>query len=165
MTHGVRIAADLRAAIREGVSLFERASEDQTARRPRGDAWSPREIVGHLIDSACNNHRRFVVNQDADRLLIDRYEQNAWVSRQRYAETSASTLIPFWAAYNDHIARVLEAIPDEVLDRPRGPLGGHRFSYAAPPATEFATLRYVAEDYVAHLRHHLEQIRRLLRSA
>jgi hypothetical protein len=67
-------------------------------------------------------------------------------------------------AYNRHIARVIEAIPDAVLNRGRGPLAGYRFSYIDPPATEFATLRHVAEDYVGHIRHHLRQIRTLLTS-
>lgn len=163
MSHGPRIAADLRAAIDEGVALFAAAGEDQTARRPADGKWSAREVVGHLIDSACNNHRRFIINQgNGERLLIDSYEQNAWVARQRYADTPASELVPMWAGYNRHIARVLEAIPDPVLNRARGPLADYDFSYIERPTTDFATLGYLAEDYVAHLRRHLRQIRALL---
>ena len=163
MSHGPRIAADLRAAIDEGVALFAGASEERTARRPADGKWSAREVIGHLIDSACNNHRRFIINQDdGDRLLVDPYEQNAWVRRNRYAETPAADLVPMWTAYNRHIARVLEAIPDPVLNHNRGPLADYQFSYMDPPPTGFATLGYLAEDYVAHLRHHLKQIRALL---
>jgi hypothetical protein len=152
MGDGARIAADLRAAIDEGAALFHGASEDATARPPRAGAWSPRQIVGHLIDSACNNHRRFIINQDAERLVVDSYVQDVWVSRQRYAETPASDLVTLWTAYNTHLARVIEAIPDDILNRLRGPAAD-------------ATLRYLAEDYVRHLRHHLSQIRGLLQSA
>ena len=67
-----------------------------------------------------------------------------------------------WAGYNRHIARALEAIPDAVLNRSRGPLGDYSFNYIERPATEYATLGYLVDDYVAHLRHHLKQIRSLL---
>ena len=162
MSDGRVIAADLRRAVDEGVGLFARMSEADSARRPADGKWSPREIIGHLIDSACNNHRRFIINQgDGDRLLVEPYEQNAWVSRNHYAETAAAELVSLWSAYNRHIARVLESVPADVLNRPRGPLHDFRFSYIEPTATSFATLGYLAEDYVAHLRHHLEQIRSL----
>jgi hypothetical protein len=164
MSTGPAIAADLRAAIDEGVALFKGATEERTARRPAADKWSAREVIGHLIDSACNNHRRFIINQgDGSRLQIDGYEQNEWVARNRYAGTNASDLVPMWATYNRHIARVLEAVPDEVLNRDRGPLSDDAFTYMdRRPTTAFATLGYLAEDYVAHLRHHLKQIRELL---
>ena len=163
MSSGAAIAADLRAAIDEGVALVGGAGEERTARRPADGKWSAREVIGHLIDSACNNHRRFIINQgDGDRLLIDPYEQNDWVARNRYAGTPASDLVPLWAGYNRHIARVLEAIPDAVLNRSRGPLSEYEFTYIPRPATDFATLGYLAEDYVAHLRRHLKQIRALL---
>ncbi len=163
MSSGPAIAADLRAAIDEGVALFSGAAEERTARRPAGK-WSAREVIGHLIDSACNNHRRFIINQgDGNRLLIDGYEQNEWVARNRYAETNAADLVSMWATYNRHIARVLEAIPDEVLHRGRGPLADFSFPYVGRPLTgPSATLGYLADDYVAHLRHHLQQIRGLL---
>src|SRR5687768_18390551 len=143
MSSGAAIAADLRAAVDDGVALFGGAAEERTARRPADGKWSAREVIGHLIDSACNNHRRFIVNQDdGDRLVIDSYEQNAWVTRNRYAETAASDLLPMWAAYNRHIARVLEAIPDAVLNRSRGPLSDYHFTYIDRPTTDFATLGY-----------------------
>lgn len=163
MSSGPAIAADLRAAIEEGAALFAGAGEDVTARRPAPGKWSAREVIGHLIDSACNNQRRFIINQgNVERLIVDPYEQNEWVERSGYADTAGAELVATWIAYNRHIARVLEAIPDAALNRPLGPLAGYRFPYRAPPATDHATLGYLAEDYVAHIRHHLKQIRALL---
>ena len=162
MTDGERIAASLRAAVDEGLALFRGISEDRAARRPSPDAWCAREVIGHLIDSACNNHRRFIINQDADRLIADPYEQEAWVARQRYAETPASELVATWAAYNRQLARVIEAMPDVVLNRGRGPAAGHRFSYIEVPPTESVTLRDLVEDYAGHIRHHFTQIRALV---
>lgn len=163
MSSGPAIAADLRSAIQEGVALFAGAGEDLTARRPAPGTWSAREHIGHLIDSACNNHRRFIINQgDVDRLIVDPYEQNAWVERSRYAETPGADLVETWAGYNRHIVRVLDAIPDGAINRPLGPIADYSFTYSGPRSTDYATLGYLAEDYVAHIRHHLKQIRALL---
>jgi hypothetical protein len=123
-------------------------------RWPSPDAWCAREVIGHLIDSACNNHRRFIINQDADRLIVEPSEQAAWVARQRYAETPASELVATWAAYNRQLVRVIEAMPDVVLSRGRGPAAGHRFSYIKVPRRASVTLRDLVGDYVGHIRHH-----------
>ena len=162
--HGERIARSLRAAIDEGVGLFRGVSEERTAKRPAPDEWCAREVIGHLIDSACNNHRRFIINQDADRLIVDLYQQNVWVARQQYAERAAAELVPMWAAYNRHIARVIEAMPDEVLTRGRGPIGQFSFPYSGMPSSDVVTLRHLVEDYVGHIRHHFNQIRSILKA-
>jgi len=162
MTEGARIAARLRAAVDEGVALFEGVSEDRTAWRPAPRQWCAREVIGHLIDSACNNQRRFVINQDGERLAVEPYDQETWVARQHYADTPASVLVPTWASYNSHIARVIEHMPDAVLSRGRGATADYRFAYLDYPASDEATLRDLVEDYIGHIRHHFKQIRQLL---
>ena len=52
--------AELRGAIEEFTPLLEQMSEEATRKRPQPGKWCPREIIGHLIDSASNNHQRFV---------------------------------------------------------------------------------------------------------
>lgn len=162
MTEGERIGASLRAGIEEGLVLFHGVREELTARRPEANAWCAREVIGHLIDSACNNYRRFIINQDTDHLIVDPYEQGTWVARGRYAETPASELVPTWAAYNRQIARVIEAMPDTVLTSSRGPMAQHRFPYSCIQPSDTVTLRHLVEDYVGHIRHHFTQIRSLL---
>ncbi len=162
MSEGARIADQLRVAVVEGVAIFDGVHEART-RAQRGGGWSAREVIGHLIDSACNNHRRFIVNQseDVDHLIVLPYAQDDWVSRGRYRETPASELVALWAGYNRQLARVIEAIPDAVLNRPRGPMAGHSFGYS-DASSDMATLRHIAEDYVGHIRHHLRAIREVL---
>jgi hypothetical protein len=162
VSEGSRIAASLRGVIDEANALLAGVSEERTARRPAPDRWSVRELIGHLIDSACNNHRRFILNQDAERLSVDPYDQEAWVACQRYAETPAAELLPLWTAYNRHLARVIEAMSDAVLDGARGPVGERRFPYTELRLGDVATLRHLVEDYVGHIRHHLRQVRALL---
>lgn len=161
MRSGRDIAIDLRAAVAEGLRLTASVPEWRTATRPPGGGWCAREAIGHLIDSACNNHRRFVVNQTAERLIVEPYEQSEWASRQRYAECPLSELTVLWAAYNRHLANVIEAIPHDVLSLGRGPAAAVGFGYVTLEETD-ASIAALAEDYVGHQRHHLAQVRRLL---
>ena len=146
----VAIAADLDAAVREGLDLFRGVDEQRTQERPSPDAWCAREILGHLVDSACNNHRRFIVGQDPPPVVFQGYDQDAWIGRQRYAEVPFRDIASLWGAYNGHLAHVIRSTSSEVLAQSgEGPDG-------------IVTLGYLMEDYVTHLRHHLGQIRALV---
>jgi hypothetical protein len=135
------------------------AMTDDESRRPRSaDAWSPREIVGHLVDSACNNHARFVCAQLGDDLVFPGYDQEAWVDAQRYDEAPWTDLVALWRAYNLHLARVVAAMPSEALTRPRARHNLDEIAWRAVPRTEPATLEYFVRDYVGHLENHLRQI-------
>jgi hypothetical protein len=106
-----------------------------------------KEILGHLIDSAANNHQRFVRAPLADPYAGPGYEQNAWVSLHRYRERPWGELLDLWAALNAHVAYAMEAVPAERLGT-RCLIGDN------PPVT----LEWVMRDYLRHLRHHLAQI-------
>jgi hypothetical protein len=143
------IAADLHAAIDAALDLFSHVDEPRTAARPAEGKWCAREILGHLVDSACNNHRRFVIGQGGGAIAFDGYEQDAWVARQRYADVPFRDLVALWAAYNRHLAHVIAAAPADALAR----------TGRAPDGTGDVTLQFLMEDYVRHLRHHLDQLR------
>lgn len=156
-----QIASDLRAVIDEGLQLLAEVPESVTTLRVADGDWCAREIVGHLIDSACNNHRRFIINQALATLSVEPYAQNDWTTRQRYAEEPFSDLVALWSAYNRHLAHVIEAIPDAVLWQSRGPVAGLGFAYV-PVDTDTASIALLAEDYVGHIRHHFRQLHALL---
>lgn len=143
------IAADLHAAIDAGLEIFQRVDETRTAERPANGGWCPREILGHLVDSACNNHRRFIVGQSAGPVVFDGYDGDAWVARQRYAELPFRDIVALWAAYNRHLAHVIGCAPEAAL--------AHRGT--SPEGSGETTLGFLMEDYVVHLRHHLDQLR------
>ena len=143
------IAADLHAAIDAGLALFRQVDETRTAERPAGGGWCAREILGHLVDSACTNHRRFVIGQGPGPVAFDGYDQDVWVARQRYAEVPFRDIVALWSAYNRHLARVIGCTPEGAL--------GHRG--ASPDGSGEVTLGFLMEDYVVHLRHHLDQLR------
>jgi DinB superfamily len=120
--------------------------------------WSPREIVGHLIDSASNNHRRFVVGRWQDDLIFDGYAQDDWVNAQQYREAPWADLVMLWSHFNRHMARVMASVPEAVRTRPRATHNLDRIAWRPLPADLPATLDYFMDDYVGHLRHHLKQI-------
>jgi hypothetical protein len=51
-------------------------SEDAAGRRAAAGQRSKKEILGHLIDSAANNHQRFVRLQKEETLVMPSYQQN-----------------------------------------------------------------------------------------
>ncbi len=121
---------------------------DAEARDPRAlGKWSAKQVIGHLVDSAANNHQRFVRAQETPELTLPGYAQDHWVDCQRYNDRSWEDLVELWQTYNRHLAHVISVMPD---DRRRVMC---RIGSNAP-----VTLGFVAADYVSHLRHHLAQI-------
>jgi len=145
------IAVDLRAAVAEALAVFAGLDEDLSRLRPRPDAWCAREIVGHLIDSACNNHRRFVIGQSQGVVRFDGYEQDLWVSRQHYIDESWADLVALWTAYNRHLMHVMRHTT--AADAVNGA--------TAPDGSGVVSVGFLMHDYVRHLRHHVEQVRRV----
>jgi len=133
-------------------------SDADASRAKAPGKWSPKEIIGHLIDSAANNHARFVRGQAMDDLLFEGYDQNAWVRVQRYNECSWIDLIQLWYAYNGHLADVMERADPDALARPRARHSLDRIAFHPLDPSTPATLAFVMRDYVAHLKHHLNQI-------
>lgn len=148
----------LRKVVTAARPQLEAISQDLSG-VPRSEGkWNPREIVGHLVDSASNNHGRFVRAQFADDLLCAGYDQAAWVSCQRYSSAPWLELVALWAHLNLHLARVMEACPPDVRSRPRKRHNLHEVAFRAVSPAEPATLEYFMADYVDHLEHHLAQI-------
>ena len=157
-TVAARCAADLRAAVDGAEAALRAIGEEASRRHPAPDKWSPREILGHLIDSASNNHRRFVLGQVEEALRFPGYDQELWVSVQRYADAPWDNLVALWASFNRHLAWLVESMTDDALLRPRARHNLPAIGWQPPAAGEPATLAHIIRDYIAHLRHHLAQI-------
>lgn len=111
-----------------------------------------------MIDSASNNHQRFVRAQFQDDLVFDGYEQDAWVSLQRYREAPWDELIDRWRNFNLRIARIMQVASNDERLRKRARHDLDKLAWKPIPRSEPATLDYFMSDYVAHLKHHLAQI-------
>jgi hypothetical protein len=131
---------------REAPRLRQMRPQDASASRAPGK-WSRKEILGHLVDSASNNHQRFVLAQLAGELAFPGYAQNDWVRIQGYADEEWARVVDMWCALNRHLAHIVSRIPAEKLQT-RCRIGDN-----AP-----MTLEALIADYVRHLEHHLEQL-------
>jgi hypothetical protein len=146
----------LRDVILSAAPTLEAITDDE-ASQPRGsDQWSPKQTIGHLIDSASNNHQRFVRAQFRDDLVFDGYDGAKWVETQQYANAPWPSLVALWREFNLHLARVMDSTPEEIRLRPREKhnLGEIGFQKLPEPPTLEAFMR----DYVDHLQHHLGQV-------
>ena len=133
----------LAGALPRLLSISESASSDRLA----PDKWSKKQVLGHLIDSASNNHQRFVRAQLSGEIKLPGYEQESWVRTQAYQSESWEHLVQLWKFYNLHLLHVVAAIPENRLT-----------SLCFIGDNEPVTLEFIITDYIRHLEHHLQQI-------
>jgi hypothetical protein len=122
-------------------------TEEAAAWKPASDRWSKKEILGHLIDSAANNHQRFVRAQGIARVELPTYEQEFWVATQAYATEPWPDLVSLWLLFNRHLLHVVKAMPAAALSNELV-IGGR-------PAV---TLEALIVDYLRHLDNHVAQL-------
>src|SRR2546423_3959289 len=151
-------AEELRRTVDDAAARLLKLSDAEAKRRPRPGKWSPAEIIGHLIDSASNNHQRFVRAQFQNDLVFPGYDQDAWVVFQAYRDAQWSDLVTLWKNFNFHIARVMENTPESIRNSRRKTHNLYKLAWRPVPADQPATLDYFMNDYVDHLKHHLGQI-------
>ncbi len=117
--------------------------------RPGGKGWSQREELGHLIDSAVNNHARFVRASLGDAGALPDYDQEAWIAAHGYRGIAWTELVAVWHAHNRILVPLVAAIPDARLA-----------TLCTVGASAPVSLGWLIDDYVLHLRHHVDQILR-----
>jgi len=153
--------AELRASVENAAAKLSAVPPEFASQRPAAGGWSAKEIIGHLIDSASNNHQRFVRAQFKDDLVFPGYEQDGWVAAQQYQSAPWLELVGLWRDFNLHIARVMAAVPHEIRYRETRTHNFYEIASHGVPEGEPTTLDYFMSDYVWHLQHHLRQIHNL----
>jgi hypothetical protein len=141
------LSSALLTTIYRAEKYLQGITEEESGRPVLPGGWSRRQVLGHLIDSASNNHQRFVRAALEGSLTFPGYEQASWSRIQFTQDELWAALVTLWASYNRHLAHVIAHLPDDKLDA-SCIIGDH----------EPVTLRFLAEDYLRHLSHHLEQI-------
>lgn len=133
-------------------------SEAESEAAPGTDQWSTKQIIGHLIDSAANNHARFVLGQMRDDLIFAGYDQDQWVRINHYQQAPWSQLVELWRVYNLHLHHLMAHADSAKLNTPCTRHSLEEIAFKAVPESKPVTLEYLMRDYVDHLQHHLEQI-------
>lgn len=152
------IGRRLFAALEKAKPALIKISDEAAAIKPHPTKWSKKEILGHLIDSASNNHQRFVRAQWQDSLVFQGYQQDGWVEAQGYNEAKWIDLIDLWYGFNYHLARYFNRIPESIREKEHHVHNFDQIAFRAVPKDQPATLGYFMNDYVDHLEHHLNQI-------
>jgi len=143
-----RLAQLLRDTVERELPLLAQLSEEAAGIQPNGsDSWSPKQELGHLIDSAANNHLRFVNATLQPSYSGPGYAQNGWVELHGYQEKSWFETVGFWHSYNLFLTDLIERIPENKLD-----------TVCMIGSYEPATLGFVIEDYVLHMQHHIDHL-------
>ncbi|MEZ6165675.1 MAG: DinB family protein [Phycisphaerales bacterium] len=137
--------------------LFE-MQESFVAKPRKEGAWSRKQILGHLIDSASVNHQRIIEAQINDSIVFVGYKHEQWVELQAYQEQDWEELVTLWSALNMHICAVVERIPTDMLDKLHDEHSYTKTAFRELPSDQASTLGYLIEDYFAHLQYHLNQI-------
>src|SRR5271155_2556483 len=109
--------------------------------------WSRKQLIGHLIDSASNNHQRFVRAALQPSLDFPGYDQNGSARVQATQDVDWQLLVDLWAAYNRYLAHVIAHLPASKLE-----------TACRIGSGEAGSLGFLATDYLTHLLHHLNQI-------
>src|SRR5260370_17743230 len=108
------ISTDLGRTVAQAKPLLAQLTNADTTLRPNPKKWAKKEILGHLLDSASNNHQRFVRAALQGRLTFPGYQQDELVKLQRYREMDWGFLVDHWASYNRFLAHVLSVLPPKV---------------------------------------------------
>lgn len=136
---------ELRDVVNDYVKKFNAISDGDFSVKPLPHKWSRKEVVGHLIDSAQNNLRRFICAQYESQPPFIVYQQDFWVSSNQYQSMDRRDIVELWRLMNLRICAVLESMPAENYSRESNTGTLH-------------TLEWLAADYVKHMKHHINQI-------
>ena len=148
---------EFKQTIRDAASRLRNISEED-ASKVATSQWSSKQVLGHLIDSAANNHQRFVRGQFIDDLMFQGYDGDQWVDAQKYNDEPWPDLVDLWRAYNLHLVHVVSLIPEPVRTQPTDKHTFEQIAFITVAQTEPTTLEYLIRDYVVHLKYHLDQI-------
>ena len=138
---------ELRALIDKIPHRLSKLPASQVESKPALSSWSPKEELGHLLDSAANNHQRIVRTQLDDEPKMPGYDGDAWVELHRYQQRNWQDMVELWRALNQQLLTAAEAAPDAAWAR--------TCTIADSPPL---TLKFVFEDYIDHMLHHLQHI-------
>ena len=133
--------------VRSAEAILFQVPEAESSKPVLSGGWSRKQVLGHLIDSASNNHQRFVRAALQTSLDFPGYDQDGCVRVQAVEEADWTLLVSLWAGYNRYLAHVIAHLPGSKLE-----------TLCRIGSDEPVTLRFLAEDYLRHLLHHLGQI-------
>jgi hypothetical protein len=142
------VVNELRSVVEAYSQKFYQISDSDFSAKLNPVKWSKKEVIGHLVDSAQNNLRRFIVGQyDHQPNII--YQQDFWVQANNYQHAKKDDVIELWRLINNQIAAILTSMPKENYTK---------ICNTGKETPELHTIEWLASDYVRHLKHHINQV-------
>jgi len=140
-----KISADLTAGVSSFYTRYCGLDNELASKRLAKGTWSPKELIGHLIDSASNNHQRFIRLQIADQLIFPDYGKDnlKWVQLGHYNDMDFAVVLLTWKQYNILIAKIIEEVDTSTL------------SNCWKTDGKEITLMEMIRSYLSHLNGHL----------
>ncbi len=126
--------------------------------KPRPEKWSKQELLGHLIDSAYNNHQRFLRAEQQGNLIFQGYDQDQWVIKNDYQARTPEEVISLWKSTNIHLAYLIRNLPKELLEQQTNEHNFHQIGMSPVQANDRSSLGHLIRDYIYHIEYHLNQI-------
>lgn len=147
------VIAAIRETLDREIPILESIPENILSERRNAQNRTIKQLLGHLVDSASNNHQRMVRLQYTAHLVFPDYTQDndRWIAIQDYQSADWHDLIQLWKYYNFHIIRVIRSVDPATLDNEWTDFEGNR-----------VTLHQMIEGYTGHLNLHLNEIKALL---
>lgn len=139
------------------LNTYEQLSNLNIIDKPSNDKWNEKEILGHLVDSAANNHQRFIRGQFQDNLIFMGYNQNEWVTASQYNKADWNILIQFWKNYNLLLIHIIGEMSEDILHKNRKN-NLEQIGWKEYIAVDELTMYDLIIDYFDHLEHHINQI-------
>ena len=147
------ITAEILAVITKEEQILIGLPEDIITQRFNKQNRSIKQLLGHLIDSASNNHQRMVRLQYNEQLVFPDYTQDndRWIALQDYQHADWNNLLQLWKFFNLHIIQVIKAVDTTQLNNYWHDFEGNK-----------VTLRQMIEGYIWHLNLHIGDIHELI---
>ena len=140
---------ELNRVVEDFSTRISKIPDAEFSNKPLPHKWSKKEVVGHLIDSAQNNLRRFICSQYESTPPKITYDQDFWVAANEYQKMEKEDIIRLWKLINRQIGSILRNMPEQNYNRQCD---------TGNESVNLHTLQWLAEDYVKHMKHHLNQI-------
>lgn len=148
----------LREILSAATPLIQAISEAEMTLKPRPEKWSKKEILGHLIDSAYNNHQRFLRAEKQDNLIFQGYDPDDWVIKNDYQSRPTDHILNLWRDTNLHLGFLIANIPPHILKKETTEHNFHKICMNLLSEKQTTTLSYLIWDYLFHIEYHLAQI-------
>jgi uncharacterized damage-inducible protein DinB len=139
---------ELNSIVEEYASRIRQISNDEFTAKPRIEKWSKQEVMGHLVDSAHNNLRRFIVGQYDETSNVV-YDQDFWVRANAFQNANKDEIVELWRLLNRRICAVLSEMPEANYKRQVN---------TGSDSLQLQSLEWLASDYLKHMKHHLNQV-------